>query len=129
MSEAGCQNGPPWYLTFFGEDFWAVADHEYTPERTAAETGYLAAVLDASAPGRRVLDLGCGTGRHAVALAAREFSVTGADTGAGRWGVPRPPRNRRVSGPTGCGSICCANCLGPSASSTPSSASSRSAGE
>lgn len=87
MSDARGQDGPPWYLTFFGEDFWAVADHEYTPERTAAETGYLAAVLDTSAPGRRVLDLGCGTGRHAVALAARGFGVTGAD--AGEWALGR----------------------------------------
>ncbi|MET7981771.1 aminotransferase class I/II-fold pyridoxal phosphate-dependent enzyme [Streptomyces sp. NPDC005281] len=87
MSDACGPDGPPWYLTFFGEDFWAVADHEYTAERTAAEAGYLAAVLDASAPGRRVLDLGCGTGRHAVSLAARGFSVTGVDAGA--WALER----------------------------------------
>ncbi|MFF2364720.1 aminotransferase class I/II-fold pyridoxal phosphate-dependent enzyme [Streptomyces sp. NPDC058122] len=87
MSDARRQDGPPWYLTFFGEDFWAVADHEYTPERSAAEAGYLAAVLDTSAPGRRVLDLGCGTGRHAVALAARGFGVTGVD--AGGWALGR----------------------------------------
>ncbi|WP_328664003.1 aminotransferase class I/II-fold pyridoxal phosphate-dependent enzyme [Streptomyces sp. NBC_00328] len=96
MSEAGRQDAPPWYLTFFGEDFWAVADHEYTPERTAAETDYLAAVLDASAPGRRVLDLGCGTGRHAVALAARQFSVTGAD--AGGWALERAEAAAKAAG-------------------------------
>ncbi|WRZ88135.1 aminotransferase class I/II-fold pyridoxal phosphate-dependent enzyme [Streptomyces sp. NBC_01007] len=87
MSESRRPDGPPWYLDFFGEDFWAVAEHEYTAERTRTETDYLAAVLDASAPGRRVLDLGCGTGRHAVALAAREFRVTGADAGA--WALGR----------------------------------------
>ncbi|MER5400663.1 aminotransferase class I/II-fold pyridoxal phosphate-dependent enzyme [Streptomyces sp. NPDC002599] len=87
MSDARRPDSPPWYLTFFGEDFWAVADHEYTPERTAAEAGYLAAVLDTSAPGRRVLDLGCGTGRHAVALAARGFGVTGVDSGG--WALGR----------------------------------------
>ncbi|MEU9135273.1 aminotransferase class I/II-fold pyridoxal phosphate-dependent enzyme [Streptomyces sp. NPDC048404] len=96
MSDARRQDGPPWYLTFFGEDFWAVADHEYTPERTAAETGYLADVLDASAPGRRVLDLGCGTGRHAVALAAREFSVTGTD--AGEWALGRAEAEAAAAG-------------------------------
>lgn len=96
MSDARRQEGPPWYLTFFGEDFWAVADHEYTPERTAAETDYLAAVLDASAPGRRVLDLGCGTGRHAVALAAREFGVTGAD--AGGWALERAQGAAKAAG-------------------------------
>ncbi|MGP4009063.1 aminotransferase class I/II-fold pyridoxal phosphate-dependent enzyme [Streptomyces sp. 4N124] len=72
----------PWYQDFFGEEFWAVAAYEYTAERTAAEADYLASVLDASAPGRRVLDLGCGTGRHAVALAGRGFRVTGVDVGA-----------------------------------------------
>ncbi|WP_326790130.1 aminotransferase class I/II-fold pyridoxal phosphate-dependent enzyme [Streptomyces sp. NBC_00151] len=96
MSDARRRNGPPWYLTFFGEDFWAVADHEYAPERTAAETDYLAAVLGASAPGRRVLDLGCGTGRHAVALAAREFSVTGVD--AGGWALERAEAAAKAAG-------------------------------
>ncbi|MFI0960868.1 aminotransferase class I/II-fold pyridoxal phosphate-dependent enzyme [Streptomyces sp. NPDC021080] len=96
MSDARRPDGLPWYLTFFGEDFWAVADHEYTPERTEAETGYLAAVLDASAPGRRVLDLGCGTGRHAVALAARGFGVTGVDAGA--WALERAEAAAVASG-------------------------------
>ncbi|MGW3910033.1 aminotransferase class I/II-fold pyridoxal phosphate-dependent enzyme [Streptomyces sp. NPDC005070] len=96
MSDARRQDGPPWYLTFFGEDFWAVADHEYTPERTAAEAGYLAAVLETSAPGRRVLDLGCGTGRHAVALAARGFGVTGVDSGG--WALGRAEAEAAAAG-------------------------------
>jgi len=33
--------------------------------------------------GARVLDLGCGTGRHAVELARRGYSVTGVDLSAG----------------------------------------------
>ncbi|TYR65182.1 aminotransferase class I/II-fold pyridoxal phosphate-dependent enzyme [Streptomyces parvus] len=82
VSTARQASGNPWYLDFFGEDFWAVAAHEYTPERTATEVHYLAAVLEASAPGRRVLDLGCGTGRHALALARRGFQVTGVDASA-----------------------------------------------
>ncbi|MDI5962329.1 aminotransferase class I/II-fold pyridoxal phosphate-dependent enzyme [Streptantibioticus silvisoli] len=68
----------PWYQDFFTEPFWAVAEHEYTAERTDGEAGYLAAALPA---GARVLDLGCGTGRHAIALARRGFDVTGADVG------------------------------------------------
>lgn len=73
----------PWYDDYFTADYWAYADAEYTPERTAAEVDYLAGVLDRHAPGRRVLDLGCGTGRHAIALARLGFEMTGVDASAG----------------------------------------------
>ncbi|WP_371633753.1 aminotransferase class I/II-fold pyridoxal phosphate-dependent enzyme [Streptomyces sp. NBC_01259] len=86
----------PWYQDFFGEEFWAVAAHEYTAERNAAEADYLAGVLDASAPGRRVLDLGCGTGRHAVALAGRGFHVTGADVGG--WALRQAAASAAAAG-------------------------------
>ena len=68
-----------WYRTFFAEGFWAVAEVEYSPERTEAEVAYLEAVLRELAPGTRVADLGCGKGRHAVALAERGFDVTAID--------------------------------------------------
>ncbi|MFF1450345.1 aminotransferase class I/II-fold pyridoxal phosphate-dependent enzyme [Streptomyces sp. NPDC058274] len=86
----------PWYQDFFGEEFWAVAAHEYTAGRTASEAGYLSAVLDASAPGRRVLDLGCGTGRHAIALAERGFLVTGVDVG--EWALKQAAEEAAASG-------------------------------
>jgi len=74
-------DAPPWYLRYFTPDYWQFTRYEYTAERTSTEVDYLAGVL-ARAPGRRVLDLGCGTGRHAVALAARGFAVTGVDASA-----------------------------------------------
>jgi histidinol-phosphate/aromatic aminotransferase/cobyric acid decarboxylase-like protein/SAM-dependent methyltransferase len=69
----------PWYRTYFGPSFWALVEQEYTPERTAVELRYLREVLEEYAPGRRVLDLGCGTGRHSSGLAAAGFEVTGID--------------------------------------------------
>jgi histidinol-phosphate/aromatic aminotransferase/cobyric acid decarboxylase-like protein/SAM-dependent methyltransferase len=71
----------PWYVRYFTADYWDFARYEYSQDRTRSEVDYLAGVL-AGAPGRRVLDLGCGTGRHAVALAALGFEVTGMDVSA-----------------------------------------------
>jgi SAM-dependent methyltransferase len=39
----------------------------------------LAAVLDEELPGQRVLDIGCGSGELAIALARRGYEVTGID--------------------------------------------------
>lgn len=72
----------PWYEHYFTADYWAYADDEYSPERTGAEVDYLATVLNRYAPGGRVLDLACGVGRHAIALARRGFDVTGVDMSA-----------------------------------------------
>lgn len=83
----------PWYQDFFTEPFWAVAEHEYAAERTDGEAGYLAAALPA---GGRVLDLGCGTGRHAIALAGRGFQVTGADIG--EWALARAAERAEAAG-------------------------------
>ena len=69
----------PWYERYFTEDYWAYADAEYTTERTETEVAYLAGVLARASPGPRVVDLGCGVGRHAVRLAARGYQVTGLD--------------------------------------------------
>ena len=86
----------PWYEDFFAPEFWQVAQYEYTPERTAAEVEYLAAVLAEAAPGKRVLDLGCGTGRHAIGLAERGFRVVGLDVSM--WALIRAAESARAAG-------------------------------
>jgi SAM-dependent methyltransferase len=49
---------------------------------TLAEVAFLIEELGL-APGATILDIGCGTGRHAVELARRGYRVTGVDLSAG----------------------------------------------
>lgn len=51
-------------------------------KNTVAEVDFLIDALGLSA-GAAVLDVGCGTGRHAIELARRGYSVTGVDISAG----------------------------------------------
>jgi SAM-dependent methyltransferase len=53
-------------------------DEEGFTSATDAEVAELLALLDLP-PGSRVLDVGCGTGRHAVPLAGLGLQVTGVD--------------------------------------------------
>ena len=65
-----------------GYDLWAaVYDHDANP-LVALEEPIVAAALGEVA-GLRVLDLGCGTGRHALRLAAAGASVTALDLSPG----------------------------------------------
>jgi SAM-dependent methyltransferase len=82
-----------------GREFRALADHagpaylRYSFTRgTAQEVRFLTQVLDLR-PGLRLLDVGCGPGRHARALAEDGIDVVGLDlslgflraAGEGRW--------------------------------------------
>jgi SAM-dependent methyltransferase len=51
-------------------------------QHTKAEVDFLLSLF-ALAPGIRILDMGCGTGRHSVELAQRGFKVTGVDLSSG----------------------------------------------
>ena len=69
--------GRPWYEEAFGEDYLLVYPHR---DEADAETAVRFAVgVLGLRPGDSVLDLGCGTGRHAPALVARGFRVVGCD--------------------------------------------------
>lgn len=73
----------PWFneiARFLGESYWAPGStrvQSFTTG-TAQEVEFLVDALDL-APGMRVLDAGCGPGRHALALAARGIEVVGVD--------------------------------------------------
>ncbi|WP_061292550.1 class I SAM-dependent methyltransferase [Herbidospora cretacea] len=67
----------PWYTDFFTElpnTFWRAA---VPIESTTAEIDFLMKL-----PGDHVLDVACGSGRHALELAARGRRVTGVDVSA-----------------------------------------------
>ncbi|MCB0253741.1 MAG: class I SAM-dependent methyltransferase [Anaerolineae bacterium] len=67
--------------TVFGPSYAALYDHFYAEKDYAAECDFLEDVFRryASRPVRTVLDLGCGTGGHALLLAQRGYQVTGVD--------------------------------------------------
>jgi SAM-dependent methyltransferase len=66
-----------WFQEWFGEDYLRLYPH-----RDAAEAGRMVALLKSNLPwraGLRTLDVGCGAGRHARALAEAGAQVTGVD--------------------------------------------------
>lgn len=88
-----------WTETYYGDLYLDSAADLLTPELSAIEAGVIGELLRLS-PGQRVLDLACGHGRHALALAGRVRSLVGVDRsgaylrrGAVRAAsLPGPPR-------------------------------------
>jgi SAM-dependent methyltransferase len=70
----------PWYKTFFGEDYLQIYTF-LTPERTEREVDGIVTLLHLPTASS-ILDLCCGHGRHAIALARRGYQVTGLDLSA-----------------------------------------------
>jgi SAM-dependent methyltransferase len=68
---------PDWWRTWFGPSYLALYDATLA-ERTPVEIDRLEALLQLRPP-RRILDLPCGQGRHAIELARRGYDVTGMD--------------------------------------------------
>lgn len=67
-----------WYEELFDERYFQFYEMLDPPVTADADALFIERALHL-APGSRVLDLGCGQGRHAVALAVRGHEVTGLD--------------------------------------------------
>jgi SAM-dependent methyltransferase len=65
----------------FGREYAAAYDDLYHDKDYLAECDLIERVFETygAGPIRRVLDLGCGTGGHAVILAQRDYAVVGVD--------------------------------------------------
>jgi len=77
-----------WYADFFTElpnEFWRRA---VPPESTEAEVSFIEHHLGLE-PRSRIVDVPCGSGRHALALAARGHRVTGMDISTEAIGYAR----------------------------------------
>lgn len=66
----------PWWQKLFDASYLTI--HDQSQDGTEEEVEFLEDVLEL-APDKRVLDMCCGFGRHAIALAHRDLRVTGVD--------------------------------------------------
>lgn len=82
------QHGPVVLETAHGYDLWAASYDVDGNPLVALETIHLPPLLP-TLHGLRVLDVGCGTGRHALSLAGQGATVTGVDFSEGMLRVAR----------------------------------------
>jgi len=67
-------------LSVFGQTYASAYDHLYDEKDYVGECDMIEALITADgAEPRRLLDLGCGTGNHAIPLARRGYTVAGVD--------------------------------------------------
>lgn len=67
----------PWFEEIFDENYLRTLPF-MTPQQTLREVDFVQASLNVQ-PGGRILDIGCGYGRHAIELVQRGLAVTGLD--------------------------------------------------
>jgi SAM-dependent methyltransferase len=70
----------PWYEALF-DNYGKKYDSEVFVQGTMGECDFIENEIDCNRKAR-ILDLGCGTGRHAIELTKRGYAVTGVDLSA-----------------------------------------------
>jgi predicted TPR repeat methyltransferase len=85
FSVAYCEtsNMTPWYETLFA-NFGKTCDKESFTQGTVGEVDFVERELEVDRS-KRIPDIGCGTGRHAIELAKRGYRVTGFDLSEGAF--------------------------------------------
>ncbi|HEU4324166.1 MAG TPA: aminotransferase class I/II-fold pyridoxal phosphate-dependent enzyme [Roseiflexaceae bacterium] len=78
-----------WYEQFFTDHYWRFSERRSPPGRVSEVAG-LAQLLERHAPGRLMVDLGCGTGGVAAGLAMAGMEVVGVDQSA--WALAEAVR-------------------------------------
>jgi len=86
------QTTPTGWRDFFNNHANTYDDNPFT-FHTEMEVAFLLALYPVP-KGSRFLDIGCGTGRHAIELAKRGFRVTGVDFSSGMLNVARAKARR-----------------------------------
>ncbi len=67
----------PWYEALF-ENYASAYDRESFTQGTRGEVDFIEKEIGSDKT-KRILDIACGTGRHAIELAGRGYTVTGVD--------------------------------------------------
>lgn len=73
-------NTPPWYESLF-ENYSEKYDSENFTQGTIGECDFIEMELEYN-KSLRILDVGCGTGRHSIELTKRGYSIVGIDLSA-----------------------------------------------
>jgi SAM-dependent methyltransferase len=78
MPSVEAKTSPDWYKKLFDGSYIMLFEPLRPPAFTNAEIDHFVAHLELE-EGAKILDLGCGYGRHSIALAKRGFDVVGQD--------------------------------------------------
>lgn len=82
-----------WWQDFFDEEYPVIYAPAISPEQTEREVAAAVSILRLK-EGSKVLDLGCGTGRHSIALKRRGMRVLGVDSSAKLLKIARDRADR-----------------------------------